>query len=226
VDHRSPWNRAETVAGFAQSPPNDTLMAFAAAELGRLGGHGLAVDIGCGAGRNAVPLAESGWNVFGVDLSLPMLSAAHERARALPRGRRFDVVRASMDALPLRDRCGDLVIAHGVWNLARTARAMRAAVAEAARVSKPGAALFVFTFSRHTLPPDAVPVEGEPFVYTDFSGEPQCFLAEDQLLDEMRVRGFQPDDAVPLREHNLPKPGALRSARVPVIYEAAFRFRP
>lgn len=201
-------------------------MSFAAAELERLGGRGLAVDIGCGAGRNAIPLAEGGWNVLGVDLSVPMLAAAHVRARDLPRGRRFDLVRASMDALPLRDRCADLVVAHGIWNLARTSREMRAGIAEAARVSKPGAALFVFTFSRHTLPPDAAPVEGERFVYTAFSGEPQCFLTEEQLLNEMSLRGFEPDRAVPLREHNLPKPGALRSAGVPVIYEAAFRFRP
>ena len=68
------------VAGFAQSAPNATLLRFAAEERER--GASRALDIGCGAGRNAVPLAGQGWNVVGLDLSAPMLLAAVERARA------------------------------------------------------------------------------------------------------------------------------------------------
>ena len=52
----------------------------------------------------------------------------------------------------------------------------------------PGGGLFVFTFSRHTLPPDTQPVPGESFVFTQFSGAPQCFLTEPQLLTELRGR--------------------------------------
>ena len=62
-----------------------------------------------------------------------------------------------MDRLPLADRSCDFVIAHGIWNLARSAVEFRRAVAEAARVAAPGAALFVFTFSRHTFPPETAP---------------------------------------------------------------------
>jgi hypothetical protein len=84
----------------------------------------------------------------------------------------------------------------------------------------------VFTFSRNTLPPDAAPVAGEPFVYTQFSGTPQCFLTDAQLLAELAAAGFTPDTAVPLTEHNRRTAGALASAGgPPVIYEAAFRYR-
>ena len=96
------------------------------------------------------------------------------------------------------------------------------AVREAARVAAPGALLFVFTFSRHTLAPDAVPVPGESFVFTQFSGEPQCFLTGADLLSELGAAGFVPDPAVPLVEHNRPKPGSL-SGGAPVIYEGGFR---
>src|SRR3954469_1661276 len=51
------------------------LMAFAEEELKRSNG-GRVLDIGCGAGRNALPLARLGWNVVGTDLSWPMLCAA------------------------------------------------------------------------------------------------------------------------------------------------------
>ena len=110
----SPWSRPETVAGFAASPPNATLMQVAARELARLGGHGRVVDIGCGAGRNAVPLASAGWHVLGLDLSLPMIKAAAARAQhaEIPRTIRFAL--APMDGLPVRDRSCDLVIAHGI----------------------------------------------------------------------------------------------------------------
>jgi ubiquinone/menaquinone biosynthesis C-methylase UbiE len=129
-----------------------------------------------------------------------------------------------MEHLPLRSHSVDLVVAHGIWNLARSTAQFRTAVREAARVAKPGAGLFVFTFSRTTLPDRLEPVPGESFVFTEFSGEPQCFLTRDQLIEELAAAGFIPDTAVPLTEHNRPRPGTLRVGGPPVIYEAAFRF--
>jgi hypothetical protein len=136
----------------------------------------------------------------------------------------MDLALAAMDAIPARDRTADLVIVHGIWNLARSAAEFGRGVREAARVSQPGAALFVFTFSRNTLPHDAIPLPGERFVFTGFSGQPQSFLTEAQLLEELEAEGFTRDRRVPFVEHNLPKSGALPAARVPVIYEGAFRY--
>jgi SAM-dependent methyltransferase len=76
----SAWSRPETVAGFAQSAPNQVLVRFAEAERRRAGGARL-LDLGCGAGRNAIPLARLGWDVVGLDDSWPMLAAAAARAR-------------------------------------------------------------------------------------------------------------------------------------------------
>jgi SAM-dependent methyltransferase len=216
----TPWSTPGTVAGFAQSAPNATLMRFAAGERGR--GAARALDIGCGAGRNAIPLAVAGWNVVGVDLSEPMLSAAAERVRAERPPGRVNLVMAPMEHLPIASASVDLVIAHGIWNLARSTAQFRAAVREGARAARPGAALFVFTFSRTTLPERAHPVPGEAFVFTEFSGEPQCFLTEEQLIEELGEGGFVPDSSIPLTEHNRPRTGALRSGG-PVIYEATFR---
>jgi SAM-dependent methyltransferase len=233
----SPWSAPATVAGFTQSPPNATLVRYAEMELAQLVadrvpsrgpgiGGGYAVDIGCGAGRNSVPLARLGWRVLGTDLSWPMLAAARDRARAEHLDAHLHVALAPMEALPARSGGADLVIAHGIWNLARSSSEFRGGVREAARACRPGAARFVFTFSRNTLAADAVPIAGEPFVFTDFSGDPQCFLTESQLLTELANAGFHPDPAVPLTEHNRRPSGTLAAAvRTPVIYEAAFRYR-
>lgn len=216
----SPWSRPQTVAGFTTSPPNASLLRFAQDELRRAHGR-RALDLGCGAGRNAFPLAAQGWNVLGVDLSLPMLQAATERARR-DHVERFSVLLAPMERLPVRTASCDLIIAHGIWNLARSGAQFRGAIREAARVAAPGAALFLFTFSRNTLPPETQPVQDESFVFTEFSGEPQCFVTETQLLSELSSAGFIPDPAVPLRELNRPASGAFRGGG-PVIYEGAFR---
>jgi SAM-dependent methyltransferase len=198
-------------------------MRFAGEELARA--HATrALDIGCGAARNAVPLARQGWRVLGLDLSLPMLQAARERVHAeLGCEHRLDLALAPMDHLPVADGCCAFVIAHGIWNLAQSSAEFRRAVREAARVAAHGAALFVFTFSRNTLPPDAAPVEGEPFVFTQFSGAPQCFLTEQQLVSELQAAGFVRDESVPLRELTRPRAGAVAARRAPVIYEGLFR---
>jgi ubiquinone/menaquinone biosynthesis C-methylase UbiE len=167
-----------------------------------------------------------GWNVVGIDLSWPMLSATANRAREHRLDDRIHVVLAPMDRIPARDRSFDLVIAHGIWNLARSAAQFRRALEEGARVAKPGAGLFVFTFSRNTLPAQIAPVAGEPFVFTQFSGEPQCFLTEAQLDAELRRVGFVRDPSVRFHEYNVPKPVTLSTGTVPVIYEAAFRHEP
>jgi SAM-dependent methyltransferase len=218
----SPWNRPETVAGFTATPPNADLLRYAAA-VWASSERRLAVDIGCGAARNAIPLAQQGWNVIGTDLSMPMLAAASRRASELRLASRLHLLRAPMQRLPIADASADLIVAHGIWNLARSDAEFRLAVREAARVARPQAGLFVFTFSRTTLAIDAVPVAGESFVFTEFSGGRQIFLTEDQLIDELGDAGFVPDPVRPLRELNRPSAGLPIAGGPPVIYQGAFR---
>lgn len=194
-------------------------MRFVEAERTRAP-HLRVLDIGCGAGRHAGPLADSGLDVLGIDLSWPMLVAAGSRSRQA-RGR-LDLALSPMDIIPACDRAFDVVIAHGIWNLAASGKEFRSAVREAARVAKTRAGLFVFTFSRNTLPAESTPVPGETFVFTQFSGRPQCFLTAVELVAEMAAAGFTVDPAVPLTEHNRPRAGLLPSGG-PVIYEGAFR---
>jgi SAM-dependent methyltransferase len=182
-----------------------------------------AIDIGCGAGRNALPLARDGWRVVGTDLSTAMLAACASRVEAEALSNRLQLVLAGMDVLPFAANTFDFIVAHGIWNLARSGSEFRRAVREAARVARPDAILFLFTFSRHTLAEDAAPVAGESFVFTQFSGQPQCFLTDEQVVAELGTAGFLPDPSYPLRELNRPRGGA-RTGGGPVIYEGVFRF--
>jgi SAM-dependent methyltransferase len=218
----SRWEHPSTVAGFVSSPPNQQLLAYAAAEHARRGAH-RCLDLGCGAARNAEAIAEIGYELTGIDLSLPMLRAAAARRANLPERAQLRLVHSAMTPLPFAAGGFDLVVAHGIWNLAATGQEFRSAVAEAARVAAHGAGLFLFTFARETLPPNAVPDPGETFVFSSWNGEPQCFLTQEQIVHELGAVGFLPEPNVPLTIYNKRPSGHLPAGGPPVIYEGTFR---
>jgi SAM-dependent methyltransferase len=220
----SRWEDPRTVAGFATGTPNANLLAFAARVLAAQPAASC-LDLGCGAARNALPLAEMGFRVAATDLSRPMLGAASARIAGTPAAARIELVHAPMTRLPFDDGAFDLVVAHGVWNLARSGGEFRAAVAEAARVAKAGAGLFLFTFSRNTLPPGARPDAGETFVFSSWNGEPQCFLTDEEIVAGLAAAGFIRDGAGPLTEYNLRPPAARGPGGPPAIYEGTFTRR-
>jgi SAM-dependent methyltransferase len=157
-----------------------------------------------------------GWRVLGLDLSWPMAQAARDRARAEGTADRVRVALAPMDALPVPDRSMDLVIAHGIWNLATSGAQFRAAVHEYARACREGAGCSC-SRSPGTLGPEATrrrivrvrrilgrrsASDGRPAV----AGSPA------------RIVG-----SAVLTEYNLPARGRCVQ-RTTVIYEAAFRW--
>jgi ubiquinone/menaquinone biosynthesis C-methylase UbiE len=68
---------------------------------------GRAADLSCGTGNYALELARRGWQVVGIDQSMPMLRLAARKARAASRAPAL--VQADAAALPLRDGSLDLV---------------------------------------------------------------------------------------------------------------------
>jgi ubiquinone/menaquinone biosynthesis C-methylase UbiE len=155
-----------------------------------------------------------------------MLRAAQVKLSQQETALRVNLVEAPMAPLPMRDDQFDLIVAHGIWNLARSSKEFRAGVAEAARVARPGAGLFLFTFSRHTIPESDAPVAGETFVFTQFNGEPQCFLTEEEIIHELAEVGFALDPVAPLREFNRSPFPRVTAQGPPVLYQGTFTYKP
>ena len=216
------WRAEGTVAGFASGTANQTLVAWARTRHPS-GGAPRLLDIGCGAARNAIPLAALGYRVVGADLSAPMIAAAHLRASQTAPPVALELVRSPMAPLPFRDATFDVIVAHASWNLARSDAEFRRAVAETGRVARPGAGLFVFTFSRGTLPPSASPVPGQRLTFTQFGGEPQVFVTEEELIAELAAAGFARDPAGPLARHNTRGALTVAAQGPPEIWEGTFR---
>ena len=217
------WKAPTTVENFRTNTPNEILIEYAHAMRRDQNDALWAIDIGGGAARNAVPLAQMGFRVVCTDLSNPMLRAAQIKRQQEAPQELLVVVQTPMSPLPFRNGQFDLVVAHGIWNLARSGREFRMALAEAARVARSGAKLFVFTFSRHTIAASDEPIAGETFVFTQFNGEPCCFLSEDEIIGELGRVGWVRDSATPLTEYNrLPIPRTATHGP-PVLFEGTFR---
>jgi ubiquinone/menaquinone biosynthesis C-methylase UbiE len=105
---------------------------------------------GIGTGRIAIPLAEKGYHVTGVDISEEMLIILSEKllGRHSPLSVAFQ--KADVTALPFPDMTFDIAVAVHVFHLIRD---WKKAIAEVLRVLKPGAPLvMLFTGSGDEIP--------------------------------------------------------------------------
>ena len=96
----TPWSQETTVQGFLRSPPNDTLLRFAASEHRRAP---QAPPSTLAAAPDATPCPwPSTAGGTGDGLSWPMLDAAAVRARSEATRGHLHLAMAPMDALPAR----------------------------------------------------------------------------------------------------------------------------
>jgi SAM-dependent methyltransferase len=104
-----------------------------------IGPGSVVLDLGCGPGGFCRLAADAGANVTGLDASPAMIEIARER---VPAGR-FDA--GDMQLLPYEQHAFDVVTA---FNSLQFAADPGAALAEARRVAKPGATVFIVVFGR------------------------------------------------------------------------------
>lgn len=118
--------------------------------LGRLAGEvgGPVLELGCGTGRVAIPLAEAGFEVVGLDLSAPMLAIADAKRRSLPSDvrRRVRFVEADMRDFRLRRRFGLAFAAFRAFQHLLEPADQRAALAAVRRHLRPGGLLVLDVF--------------------------------------------------------------------------------
>lgn len=129
------WENAQTVA----RRDIEFWQRLAAAQAGSV------LELGCGTGRLAVPVARTGVHLVGIDRSAPMLARAQSRLKRAGLADRTLLVRGDIRNLPFRSRRGfQLVMApYGMLQSLTREADLRAALASVKRVLRPGALLGV-----------------------------------------------------------------------------------
>jgi SAM-dependent methyltransferase len=126
-----PSGDLDGVPGVALDPFAGVAYPF---EAGRPNPRATVLDLGCGAGLDALIAARSAARVIGIDMTLEMVERA-KRAAAQLRLAKVEFRHAVIESLPLEDASVDLVISNGVINLCPDKEAV---YAEIARVLRPG----------------------------------------------------------------------------------------
>jgi ubiquinone/menaquinone biosynthesis C-methylase UbiE len=110
--------------------------------------RGPVVELGCGTGRIAVPLARAGVRLVGIDRSAAMLARAATRAAGLARrrqGRRrpsLSLVRSDIRHLPFpSNRFAFVIAAYGILQSLLSERDLRQTIESARRILKKGGTL-------------------------------------------------------------------------------------
>jgi 2-polyprenyl-6-hydroxyphenyl methylase / 3-demethylubiquinone-9 3-methyltransferase len=178
------------------------------------------VDLGCGGGLLAPHLAGKGYRHVGVDLVASALDQAGAHG-VVP-------VRGDATRLPLRDGCAAVVSA---GELLEHVVDLRAAIAEACRILRPGGLLVLDTLNATPLARLIAVTIGEriPGVAPRGIHDPALFVAPRVLVDEcaghgvrLEVRGVRPS-AAGLGRWLVTRRGAVAirpSASTAVLYQA------
>ncbi len=135
--------------------------------LNRLGEHhlrGPLLELGTGTGRVAIPLAEAGFQVVGIDLSVPMLRRARRRRHVLPAevARRLRFARMDMTSFSFRERFDAVLIPFSALAMLQEPEQRRACLERSAAHLPSGGLLWIDLFAPSLLEP---PAGGAPVHY-------------------------------------------------------------
>jgi ubiquinone/menaquinone biosynthesis C-methylase UbiE/chorismate mutase len=135
------WNKE--VKNFYEDTPSEYLYKFFSVIKNKSSKKVL--DVGCGAGRNALMIQKLGYKIYGCDSNKKMVVVTKER---LPLKVRKNITVSDMTSLPYEDNIFDYVVSNGVFHNALNLKDFCSSVKESSRVLKNNGCLVlnVFTF--------------------------------------------------------------------------------
>ena len=140
---RATYDRiAESYAAAREQPWPDVLDFITGLPSGDV-----VLDVGCGHGRHARPLALTGHSVVGIDLSRRLLAIGKRAASSSPQFRAIDWLGGDATALPFADATFDAALCIAVLHHLPTRQDRVLALTEMGRVLRPGSPAFLSVWS-------------------------------------------------------------------------------
>lgn len=178
------WERPEIVEMFASRPPDNRMLAWLRGKPKTT----RVLDLGSAGGRNTAWLAEQGFDFFALDASSAMI--AKTREQVVPYVGEQEALRRVRQGQMQDQQCFasdtfDLIIALGIFHGAQNESQWHSAIAETARVLRPGGEILVAHFSPRSQP-NGVPLprlDGEPHMFQGFDSDRRMLLLEPDELD-------------------------------------------
>ncbi len=102
------WENAQTVGRRDIAFWSDLALRASSRQAGE---RRRILELGCGTGRVAIPVAKAGASVIGIDRSASMLARARTRVRRARLGSRLKLIRGDIRHLPFPDKSFELVMA-------------------------------------------------------------------------------------------------------------------
>jgi SAM-dependent methyltransferase len=145
------------------------------------------LDVGCGSGFDLVTIERLGWQAYGCDISQSIINYAAANAAKFGCHPKLKV--GENQHLPFEDVQFDILLSNNVIHYLDSADAITEALAEYARVLKPGGRLFLQTgHPENWLLEGALPLGGHLFQVKnqqDFRHEEVLFVFESrEMIDE------------------------------------------
>ena len=137
--HARDWDELRALHSPDETVEDELRTALAGKPLGAV------LDVGTGTGRIAEMLAPHAERVVALDKNLEMLKVARAKLQHLPAAQ-IDLVQGDFGELPFEDRSFDTVVFHQVLHFAAYPAL---AIAEAARVIRPGGQIAIVDFAAH-----------------------------------------------------------------------------
>ncbi|WP_441248086.1 DUF4178 domain-containing protein [Kitasatospora sp. McL0602] len=174
-----------------QDPVLTEAMVACVGRLVPVGGHPRLLDLACGTGRHAVPLAAAGYRVTGADLSADYLRQAGARAAAA--GRAVDLVRTDMrDLSVFPDGSFDAVTnLHTSFGFFHDAADDQRVLDEVRRVLAPGGRLLIDVINRDAFLRQTSEVFGVPedqFTIRTFDTSTGRTFLHEEVFDPLTSR--------------------------------------
>lgn len=139
AEHAHDWDELRRLHSSDEAVEAALARALGREPLGRL------LDIGTGTGRMAELFAERAERIVALDKSLAMLRVARAKLQHLPT-ERVELVQGDFASLPFAAGSFDTVLFHQVLHFAQNPGS---ALAEAARVTRPGGRIAIVDFAAH-----------------------------------------------------------------------------